>query len=151
MVTRRRLLAIVFILAIASSAAVVLYYSSVGQPQAGCTPGPGVGNESKSQAFLIVESITGFNDSADHGVPADCWPVIRVPSGTMVNITVTNVDKQPHGFNIAHYYDSSIVTVAPGQTIHVSFIASEAGSFKIYCSIFCTVHWAMQSGQLIVT
>ncbi len=129
----------------------ILAYSLSTQPQTGCNVGQSVGSENRSQSFLIIASITGFNDSADHGVPDACWPVIRVPQGTLVNITVTNIDKQPHGFNIAHYYDSGIVTVAPGQTIDVPFVANETGTFKIYCSIFCTIHWAMQSGELIVT
>ncbi len=101
--------------------------------------------------MLIVASITGFNDSADHGVPASPWPVVQVSKGTLVNFTVYNSDKQAHGFQVAHYFDSSIETIAPGQTIHVSFIANETGTFRIYCSIFCTIHWAMQSGELIVT
>ena len=103
------------------------------------------------KSVLIVASISGFNDSADHGVPASPWPVIQVSKGTMVNITVYNDDKQAHGFQVAHYFDSGIETIAPGQTIHVSFVANETGTFQIYCSIFCTVHWAMQSGELVVS
>ena len=111
------------------------------------------GNEggTRTQNVLIVASITGFNDSVDHGVPQNHWPVVHVSKGTMVNITVMNVDKQSHGFQIAHYYDNSIVTIAPGQTIRVSFLANVAGTFQIYCSIPCTVHWAMLSGELIVS
>jgi hypothetical protein len=30
-------------------------------------------------------------------------------------------------------------------------MADESGTFRIYCSIPCTVHWAMQSGELVVT
>ena len=103
------------------------------------------------QNVLIIASITGFNDSVDHGVPQNPWPVVHVSKGTIVNITVMNVDKQPHGFQIAHYYDNRIVAIAPGQTINVSFLANVAGTFQIYCSIPCTVHWAMQSGELFVS
>jgi hypothetical protein len=103
------------------------------------------------QNILIVASITGFNDSVDHGVPANPWPVVHVPKGTLVNITVYNDDKQAHGFQVSHYFDSSIQTVAPGQRLNISFITNETGTFRIYCSIFCTVHWAMQSGQLVVS
>jgi len=103
------------------------------------------------QNVLIVASITGFNDSVDHGVPANPWPVVHVAKGTLVNVTVYNDDKQAHGFQVSHYFDSSIQTIAPGQKLNVSFIANETGTFRIYCSIFCSVHWAMQSGQLIVS
>ncbi len=150
MTSRRKLLAITILVAVAALAG-VLAYSLSSRSQTGCSIGQSVGSDSRSQTFLIVASITGFNGSADHGVPAACWPVIRVPQGTLVNITVTNIDKQAHGFNIAHYYDDGIVTVAPSQTINVSFVANETGTFKIYCSIFCTIHWAMQSGELVVT
>ena len=33
----------------------------------------------------------------------------------------------------------------------VNFVANEAGKFRIYCNIFCSVHWAMQSGELVVS
>ena len=103
-----------------------------------------------SGGFLIVASNRGYNDSVDHGVPTNKWPVITVQQGQTVNITVCNTDFQTHGFQIAHYYDNDIFTVVPGQAIDVSFVASEKGDFQIYCEIPCTIHWAMQSGELIV-
>ena len=111
----------------------------------------GIEGGNRVQDVLIIASVTGFNDSANHGVPQNHWPVVQVSKGTIVNMTVMNVDKQSHGFQIAHYYDNSIVVVAPGQTINVSFLANVAGTFQIYCSIPCTVHWAMLSGELIVS
>lgn len=100
---------------------------------------------------MIIASITGFNDSVDHGVPANPWPVIHVSKGTVLNFTVINEDKQAHGFQVSHYLDTPIETIAPGQKVSFTFVADEAGTFRIYCSIFCTVHWAMQSGELVVT
>ena len=138
----RLVLAIVLVLVIALSFGAVVYLYGIGKGQTG---------GSHVQNILIVASITGFNDSADHGVPQNSWPVIHVAKGTLVNITVFNTDKQAHGFQVLHYFDSNIETVAPGQRLNVSFIASEAGTFRIYCSIPCTVHWAMQSGELVIT
>jgi plastocyanin len=111
----------------------------------------GSGNVGHVQNVLIIASITGFNDSANHGVPQNPWPVVHTTLGTTLNFTVMNVDHQAHGFNVAYYHDNSIVAIPPGQTIHVSFVASKAGTFQIYCEIPCTVHWAMQSGELIVS
>jgi membrane fusion protein (multidrug efflux system) len=34
-----------------------------------------------------------------------------------VNITVCNIDVEAHGFQISHYYDSSVETVEPGQVV----------------------------------
>jgi heme/copper-type cytochrome/quinol oxidase subunit 2 len=102
--------------------------------------------------FLIVANLLGFNDSVDHGVPSNSWPVMNVKVGQNVTIVVCNEDPtQAHGFNIQYYYDQRIVSLASGQVLKVSFIADKAGSFWIKCNIFCTVHWAMQSGKLVVS
>jgi FtsP/CotA-like multicopper oxidase with cupredoxin domain len=102
--------------------------------------------------FLIVASELGYNDSADHGVPTNSWPVMNVHVGQNVTIVVCNADPdQPHGFQVTHYYDSRLVSLGPGQVLTVNFIASESGTFRVYCNIFCTVHWAMQSGALVVS
>lgn len=101
--------------------------------------------------FLVVAAYDGFNDSVDHGVPANAWPVINVRQGQNVTITVCNADSQPHGFQVAHYYDSRTVALDSGQVITVTFTAEQPGSYKIYCSILCTVHWAMVSGELVVS
>ena len=101
--------------------------------------------------FLIIASELGYNDSIDHGVPQDAWPVVEVRQGQNVTIVVCNADpSQPHGFQIDHYYDASLVAIAPGQVLTVNFVANEAGTFRIYCEIPCTIHWAMQSGELVV-
>jgi heme/copper-type cytochrome/quinol oxidase subunit 2 len=110
---------------------------------AGCVKPPG--------GYLIIANINGFNDSIEHGAPSVSWPVIVVKQGTTVNITVCNSDRQAHGFQVAHYFDSNIETVDPGQVVHVTFVASQSGSFVIYCSIFCSIHIYMQNALLKVT
>ena len=135
----RLLLAVVIVAAIASAAAVTAYAVSSGQPVTKPT-----------ESFLIVANINGFNDSVDHGVPQNPWPVIHVAKGTTVSITVYNDDTQAHGFQVTHYFDSSIETIAPGQKVTITFVADLAGTFRMYCSIFCTAHAFMQSGELVV-
>jgi FtsP/CotA-like multicopper oxidase with cupredoxin domain len=126
------------------------YVSDLGRNKTALPPGC----TKPADGFLIIAGDSpgnvGYNDSAGHGAPTNPWPIIRVQKGTTVNITVCNTDTQAHGFNISHYYDSSIETVAPGQVIRVQFVASETGTFGIYCAIFCTIHVFMQSGELIV-
>ncbi|HEV2389883.1 MAG TPA: hypothetical protein VGS04_04080 [Nitrososphaerales archaeon] len=104
-----------------------------------------------ANGFVIIASDTGFNDSIGHGAPEKSWPIITVHQGEAVTIVVCNTDRQAHGFQIAHYFDSSIQTVEPGQVLKVPFVANQAGTFQIYCSIFCTIHVYMQSGLLNVT
>jgi len=100
--------------------------------------------------FLVIASNLGYNDSIGHGAPSKPWPMISVNKGASVIIVVCNTDRQAHGFQIAHYFDNSIETIDPGQVITVPFVADQTGTFQIYCSIFCTIHIYMQSGQLIV-
>ncbi len=103
--------------------------------------------------YLIVMSKYGYNDSVLEGAgPTKAWPVITVAQGNLVNITVCNADtSQAHGFQVSYYYDKTIVAVDPGQVIHISFVATKAGTFRIYCAIFCTIHLFMEYGQLRVT
>ncbi len=104
-----------------------------------------------ADGFLIVASQLGYNDSVDHGVPENSWPVVDVQQGQNVTIVVCNTDPvEPHGFQIDNYYDTGTVSIAPGQVLTVSFVANKAGTFRIYCNIFCAIHWAMQSGELVV-
>jgi FtsP/CotA-like multicopper oxidase with cupredoxin domain len=153
----RRYLAVLLAVALVSAAAVVVVTlpglnsvtpttsSSIKLP-AGCVK--------PANGFLIVASQLGFNDSVDHGVPQKSWPVMNVRQGQNVTIVVCNADpSQPHGFQIANYYDPTearFASVAPDHVLTVNFVADKTGTFRIYCSILCSVHWAMLSGLLIV-
>ena len=136
---RSKRLAILVAVIVVASATGVAYYMYPKSPCGGSQGG-----------FLIVASSNGFNDSIDHKVPQTPWPVITVQKGTSLTITVCNSDTQAHGFQITHYYDSSIVTVPPGKSLTISFTADTAGTFHIYCSIFCAIHPYMQNGELVV-
>jgi len=101
---------------------------------------------------LIIADIDGYNDSvaqfeANASAP---WPVIRAKLGERVNIIVCDTDDySPHGFAIDHYFDGG-TAIMPQQSFKISFVADEAGTFRIYCAIFCPVHFSMQNGELIV-
>ena len=138
---QRTIVAVIVVFLIAGSAAGVLL--TLG--------GGGTGPTGKVQNFLIVITVKGYNDSIDHGVPENSWPIIQVASGTTVNITIVNDDHQAHGFQVAHYFDSTVETIAPGQTVNVNIVADETGSFRMYCEIFCTIHAYMQNGELLVS
>jgi hypothetical protein len=116
--------------------------SSTGLPP-GCTKPAG--------GFLIIASNLGYNDSELH-YGHGSWPVINVTQGSTVNITICNTANYAHGFQIANYYQSSLVTISPGEVLHVpAFVANEPGSFLIYCSIPCPIHIYMQYGELSVS
>ncbi|MBI3859172.1 MAG: hypothetical protein HY296_02870 [Thaumarchaeota archaeon] len=101
--------------------------------------------------FLIIASSKGYNESVDHGVPQTHWPVINVQLGQTVNMVVCNTDIQAHGFQIAHYFDSTTNVVRPNQSQRFSFSANQVGTFQIYSGIFDSLEAFEQSGQLIVS
>jgi len=105
-----------------------------------------------TDGFLVIASNVGYNGSVTRDAgPDNPWPIINVTVGSTVHIVVCNIDFQPHGFQVSHYYDSSLVTIEPGQVLNVSFVADQAGTFRIYCNIFCTIHIFMQNGELRVS
>jgi len=108
----------------------------------------GARSTTKSQAtFTLVVSRTGYNGSVNMGSP---WPVMTVPQGQTVTIHVKNDDPvEPHGFTVTHYLDSG-VTLRPGETYTLTFLADQKGTFRVYCNIFCTIHVYMQNGRLTV-
>lgn len=105
--------------------------------------------------FTIVEEdppapLAGMNGSYYKSFSVQ-WPVLHVQKGDEVVITViNNGTTEPHGFAITHYYSSGVSTSA-GQSNVVTFVANEVGTFRIYCSIFCSIHPFMQNGALIVS
>ncbi len=139
---RKYALALAMVLALA---ALAVYLDSSRSRQAlppGCVKPAG--------GYLIIATNQGYNDSIGHGAPQTAWPVIHVSQGDTVKITVCNTDVQAHGFQVGHYYDSSIESLLPGQVVTLSFVADQKGTYQIYCSVPCTVHIYMQSGELMV-
>ncbi|MBI3116803.1 MAG: hypothetical protein HYZ12_05650 [Thaumarchaeota archaeon] len=98
----------------------------------------------------VIADHSGFNGSVAHGAPKNPWPVITVHRGDTVKLLFCNVERvEAHGFAIDGYFDGG-VTLRPGQTYSITFIADKAGSFAIFCNVFCTIHIYMK-GMLVVT
>lgn len=107
--------------------------------------------QAKTAIFTVVMSNegfkVGFNGSKYHPSP---WPVMNVSLGQNVLIHVWNNDSsQAHGFSIVRYFVSGL-SLSPGECFDVRFMASQLGSFNMFCQIFCTIHLFMQSGRLNV-
>jgi hypothetical protein len=150
MKNQRTKLAVSLVVVIAAVGIASAYVFFARGPQSGTTTLPSYCSK-PTGAILIVAGPNGFNDSVSHGVPTNPWPVASVKEGSKVTFVVCNVDHQAHGFQVQHYMDTPVNVVAPGQVETFTFVADKAGTFQIYCSIFCTVHWAMQSGLLNVS
>lgn len=114
------------------------------------------GGTGSNAYFLIVETdppspYAGINGS--YYVPvSEQWPTINVRVGQVVSIHVINcASSEVHGFQISYYDDKSLIAVQPGQSYNVTFTATEAGTFRVYCGVFCSIHPLMQNGALVVT
>ncbi|MDG6909466.1 MAG: hypothetical protein JRN57_01050 [Nitrososphaerota archaeon] len=168
----------VVLLAIGGAAFLVLSSSSpppTGEPsfmQATCSSVPQTngtqvehvasGGSGGHAYFLIVEGdypspYGGLNGSLY--VPTTTqWPIMNVKVGQVVSIHVINcAPSEPHGFQITYYDDiqqngqQNLVTIPAGQSYDVTFTATEAGTFRVYCGIFCSIHPSMQNGALVVS
>lgn len=99
---------------------------------------------------VLIADNHGYNNSISHGAPSHPWPVISARQGGRVNLTFCNLDSvEAHGLAIDNYFDRGVI-LAPGEAYQISFIATTLGSFRIFCTNFCTVHRYM-SGTLSVT
>ena len=115
--------------------------------------GPGVlpaGCVRPAGGFLIIGSSLGYNDSIVHGAPERPWPILDVSNGSDVAITVCYTYAQPVGFQVVHYLDQKVEAIAPGQSVTLSFVADEMGTFSIYCSVLTPIHAYLQGGELNV-
>jgi len=107
---------------------------------------------STSAYFVVVMAskglTAGFNGSMFHSGP---WPMMNVTLGEGVWIhLVSNDTIQSHGFAIVTYFNRGLV-LGPGECNDVTFTANQLGSFRVYCFVICTVHPAMQNGEVNVS
>jgi heme/copper-type cytochrome/quinol oxidase subunit 2 len=119
-------------------------------------PHTAVGGNGSHAYFLIVETdppspYAGINGSYFVSTTTQ-WPTMEVKLGQVVSIHVINcASSEPHGFQINYYDDKSVIVVPTGQSYNVTFTANKAGTFRIYCDIFCAIHPFMQNGALVVS
>ncbi len=77
---------------------------------------------------------------------------IRVREGDNVTIHITSVEQAhdaTHGFGIAKYNIN--LSIEPGESQTVSFVADEAGVFPFYCTEFCSALHLEMTGYLLVS
>ena len=107
---------------------------------------------------MIVEAdppnpYAGINGSY-YVTPDTQWPTMEVKLGQVVSIHVINcASSESHGFQVGYYDDISknLISIPPGGSYDVTFTATKAGAFRVYCGIFCWIHPLMQNGALIVS
>ena len=106
-------------------------------------------NRPSGYISIILDS-SGFNDSKALGAPSRLPALLQIQKGETVNLIICNFDPvEAHGFVISHYFDVG-VTLRPGESHKISFVAKDTGAFTIYCNVLCPVHLFMLS-KLVVT
>jgi len=77
--------------------------------------------------------------------------VVRAKVGDRVIVHITNIEQTPdatHGFSVPT--KNVMVSIDPGETTTVEFVADTPGSYSFYCTEFCSaLHLEMQ-GWLVV-
>ena len=77
--------------------------------------------------------------------------IVRVKKGDMVVLHITNPEKTrdaTHGFAIPEY--NIQLSIDPGETVTVKFVATKPGAFSFYCTEFCSaLHLEMQGWLLV--
>jgi heme/copper-type cytochrome/quinol oxidase subunit 2 len=147
LIPARTLVIIVIAASVALGGGVITYAVGIGLPTTPQVPSCN-GVAGGTLNFTIIAGENGYNDSVDH--QGQSWPVMNVRRCDLVRINVVNTDEQPHGFAV-DYYEAKGAEISGGQTYLVQFLAAKPGQFHVYCSIFCTVHYAMLSGLLNVS
>ena len=76
---------------------------------------------------------------------------VRVKEGDKVFLHVTNVETTPdatHGFAIDKYNIN--LSLEPGETATVEFVANQSGTFPFYCTEFCSALHLEMAGYMLV-
>jgi nitrous-oxide reductase len=76
---------------------------------------------------------------------------LRLRQGDRVTIHITNIEQAreaTHGFAIAKYNVN--LSLEPGETQTVTFVANEAGVFPFYCTEFCSALHLEMTGYMLV-
>jgi heme/copper-type cytochrome/quinol oxidase subunit 2 len=141
MLQSKTLAIIVLVCAVALGGGIMTF--AIGIPDSPCT---GVAGTNRN--FTIIANVSGYNDSVDH--QGQSWPMMSVSHCDMVTIKIINTDTQTHGFAI-DYYAVKGTEIVGGQSISFQFSATRAGRFAVYCTVICTVHYAMLHGLLNVS
>jgi nitrous-oxide reductase len=77
--------------------------------------------------------------------------IIRVKEGETVHVHITNLEQAydaTHGFAIEAYNIN--LSLEPGESEDVTFVADRAGTFPLYCTEFCSALHLEMAGYFVV-
>ncbi|MHB1424506.1 MAG: Sec-dependent nitrous-oxide reductase [Gemmataceae bacterium] len=125
------------------------FYSPVGINQVTHQPDPNAATDEKKARVERHGNVVDVYMTAirSHFVP----DTLRVRQGDTVHVHLTSLEQTrdaTHGFAINHYNVN--LSLEPGKTANVTFVADKAGVYPIYCSEFCSALHLEMSGYLLV-
>jgi nitrous-oxide reductase len=125
------------------------FYSPVGINQVTHQPDP---NAAIDEKRARIERHGDVVDAYVTAIRSHFTPdTIRVKQGDTVRVHLTSLEQTrdaTHGFAINHYNVN--LSLEPGKTANVTFIADQAGVYPIYCSEFCSALHLEMAGYLLV-
>ncbi|HEU0035812.1 MAG TPA: Sec-dependent nitrous-oxide reductase [Kofleriaceae bacterium] len=77
--------------------------------------------------------------------------IVRVKQGDTVHVHITNLEQAydaTHGFAIDSYNIN--LSLEPGESNDVTFVADKAGTFPLYCTEFCSALHLEMAGYFVV-
>jgi nitrous-oxide reductase len=109
---------------------------------------PNATTRGKERVVRTGKTVTAWMTAARSNFRPD---IVRVKKGDTVVLHISNTEKirdATHGFAIPEY--NVQLSIDPGETVTVRFVATKAGAFSFYCTEFCSaLHLEMQ-GWLMV-
>ncbi len=125
------------------------FYSPVGINQVTHQPDPNATTDEKKTRIERQGDVVDVYMTAirSHFTP----DTIRVKQGDTVRFHLTNLEQTrdaTHGFAINHYNIN--LSLEPGKTANVTFVADKSGVYPIYCSEFCSALHLEMAAYLLV-
>lgn len=116
--------------------------SKTGKPHVGKTLAGEERIERKGDHVYIYSTMVRSHINPEH---------ITLNKGDKVTMYITNVERaqdETHGFTIDHH--DIHVSVEPGRTVQIDFVADIEGVFPYYCTEFCSALHMEMMGYLLV-
>lgn len=92
--------------------------------------------------FIVIEARSPLNGN---------WnPVtITVREGDVVRLKIRNVETVAHGFSLPDF-GAGITELKPGEVKTVEFTANKSGTFKFFCTVWCSQEHMAMVGEVVV-
>lgn len=96
----------------------------------------------EAAGFIVIEARSPLNGNWS---PA----TITVREGDVVRLKIRNVETVAHGFSLPEF-GVGITELKAGEVKVVEFTPNKTGTFKFFCTVWCSQEHMEMSGELVV-